>query len=318
MTITVNGGGGPNPVPCEAATTQTNGVAGGISLFAGVFNPLLAIDDDISTASSLVAPVGLLGTTVFQRIGYTTLSNIGDTVRVLLSSPGKLLSLGVLSNITIGTYAGNTNNNDAMSLGNALIRLELLSGSSEALISFVPTKQFDKVDIRLNSGIVGALASINVNYVQRVLVAPTVAASDVSACLNQPALLTVLNPKAGLIYKWYDAAGVYQAGKDGTTFTTPVITANTTYYVTSNTASGCASAKTPVTVTVTLPPITPVLASPTVNTCSGSDVVLAVSNPLSGITYKWYNSAGVYQTGKDGPTFTITGVTAATTYSVEA
>ncbi|RYY52672.1 MAG: T9SS type B sorting domain-containing protein, partial [Chitinophagaceae bacterium] len=318
VTITVNGGGGPNPVPCEAATTQTNGVTGGISLFAGVFNPLLAIDDDSRTASSLVAPVGLLGTTVFQRIGFTTLSNIGDTVRVLLSSPGKLLSLGVLSNITIGTYAGNTNNNDAVSLGNALIRLELLSGSNEALISFVPTKQFDKVDIRLNSGLVGALASINVNYVQRVLVTPTVVASNVTACLNQSAVLTVQNPKAGLIYKWYDAAGVYQAGKDGTTFNTPAITANTTYYVTANTANGCASAKTAVTVTVTLPPATPVLASPTVNTCSGSDVVLAVSNPISGVTYKWYNSAGVYQAGKDGPTFTITGVTAATTYSVEA
>jgi len=318
--ITINvTGGGPNPVPCEAPTAQVNGVTG-IALLAGVFNPQLAIDNDTKTASSLVMPVGLLGASVYQRLTFASLSNIGDTVRVLLTAPGKLLSLGLLSNIRVGTYNNNTDNNDGVALNNALIRLELLSGNTAALISFVPTKQFDKVEVRLNSGLAGALTTVDLNYAQRVAVAPEVVASNVTACATQTAVLTVKNPKAGITYKWYNSAGVYLSGKDGVTFTTPVLTASTKYFVEANTASGCSSYRTAVNVTVTPTPQTPALVSANINTCAGNSVILEISNPLVGVTYKWYNSAGVYQAGKDGVTFTVANVTgpAALTYSVEA
>lgn len=317
VTITVNGGGGPNPVPCEAPIAQVNGVTG-IALLAGVFNPQLAIDNDTRTASSLVMPVGLLGASVYQRLTFANLSNVGDTVRVLLTAPGKLLSLGLLSNIRVSTYNNNTSNNDGVSLNDPLIRLELLSGNSAALISFVPTQQFDKVEVRLNSGLAGALTTVDLNYAQRIAVAPEVISSNVVACATQTAVLTVKNPKPGITYKWYDATGVYQAGKDGVTFTTPVLTTSTRYFVEANTASGCTSYRTPVNVTVTPTPQTPVLVSAAINTCAGNTVVLEVKNPLMGVTYKWYNSTGVYQTGKDGVRFTIAGVAGTTTYSVEA
>ncbi|WP_316837630.1 gliding motility-associated C-terminal domain-containing protein [Pedobacter nutrimenti] len=317
VTITVNGGGSPNPVPCEAASTQTNGVTG-VALLAGVFNPALAIDNDTKTGSSLVMPVGALNASVYQRLGFNNLSSIGDTVRISLTSPGKLLSVGLLSSIQIGTYNGNTNNNDALAINNPLIHLELLSGNTEALISFVPTKQFDKVEVNLNSGLAGVLNTVDVNYAQRIAVAPEVTASNVTTCINQTATLTVKTPVSGITYKWYNATGTYQAGKDGTSFTTPALTANTKYYVEANTASGCTSYRTPVTVTVTPAPAVPVLVSPTINTCSGNTVTLEVSNPVTGVTYKWYNAGGVYQAGKDGATFTILNFTTNTTYTVEA
>jgi gliding motility-associated-like protein len=317
ITINVSGPGTPNPVPCEAPTLQNNDVAG-VALLSGVFNPLLAIDNDTKTASSLVMGVGALNASVYQRVGFTTLSNIGDTVRVLLSAPGKLLSAGLLSGIRVSTYNGNTPNNDGLSLSDPLIRLELLSGNSEALVSFVPAKQFNYIEVRLNSGIVGALSTVDLNYAQRVVVAPEVASANVTACANATTTLAVQNPKAGITYKWYNAAGVYQAGKDGTSFVTPALTTNTRFFVEANTASGCASYRTPVNVSVTQPPIVPVLVSPTINTCTGSDVVISVSNPITGITYKWYNAADQYQVGKDGPAFTVTGVTGATSYKVEA
>jgi gliding motility-associated-like protein len=318
VTINVSGPGTPNPVPCEAPTLQNNDVVNGIALLSGVFNASLAIDNDTKTASSLVLGVAALNASVYQRVGFTTLSNIGDTVRVLLSAPGKLLSVGLLSSIRVSTYNGNTPNNDGLSLNDPLIRLELLSGNSEALVSFVPTKQFNYIEVRLNSGVVGALSTVDLNYAQRVVVAPEVASPNVTACANTTTTLTVQNPKAGITYKWYNAAGTYQAGKDGTSFVTPVLTANTRFFVEANTASGCASYRTPVNVTVTLPPTVPVLVSPTINTCTGSDVVISVSNPITGIIYKWYNAADQYQAGKDGPTFTVTGVTGTTSYKVEA
>jgi gliding motility-associated-like protein len=316
VTITVNGGG-PNPIACEAPTTQENGVDG-VALLAGVFNPLLAIDNDAKTGSSLVMPVGLLGASVYQRVGFTTLSNVGDTVRVSISAPGKLLSVGLLSNIMIGTYNGNASNGDGVPLNDQLVRIELLSGNTEALVTFVPTKRFNKIEVRLNSGLAGVLSTVDFNYAQRVVVAPVVTAQNVTICANQTATLAVQTPLPGITYKWYNEAGAYQTGKDGATFTTPALSANTKFYVEAVTASGCTSYRTSVNVIVTPAPTTPVLVNATINSCVGNQVTIEVSNPLVGVTYKWYDGNGVYQSGKDGVTFTTTVGAAQTTYSVDA
>ncbi|PYF70025.1 Ig-like domain-containing protein [Pedobacter nutrimenti] len=317
VTITVNTGGVPNPVPCEAPTTQTNDVINGIALLSGVFNPELAIDNDTQTGSSLLMPVGLLGASVYQRVGFTSLSNVGDTVRVLLSAPGKLLSLGVLSNIQLSTYNGNTSNNDAMTLNNSLIQLQLLSGNSQALISFVPTAAFDKVQVSLNSGVAGVLTSVNLNYVQRVVVAPTLSASTIAACATQTVQLQVSNPNPGITYTWYDATGSTVIGT-GATITSPVLTATTKFFVEAKTASGCTSYKTPLNVTVAAAPNQPVLASSTVNACTGAGVVLTVSNPQTGVIYIWKdNSNTVVQSGP-ASTYTTPPIIGTTTYTVTA
>jgi len=317
VTVTVDGAGSSNPVPCEAATTQTNGVIG-VALLAGVSNPGLAIDNDTQTASTLLMPVGAVGASVYQRLAFNNVSNVGDTVRVLISSPGRLLSAAILGNVEISTLNGGTSNNDAIATNNALINIQLLSGSTQALLTFVPTLVFNEVEVRLNSGLIGALTSVNVNYAQHVLAAPQIVSANVTACIGQTATLTVQNPKANLTYKWYDATGVYQTGKDGVSFITPALTADTKYFVAASDATGCPSYKTAVNVTTTPLAAVPELLFPTVNTCAGNDVILEIKNPIAGVTYKWYDAANVYQVGKDGTSFTVTAVTANTSYSVEA
>ncbi len=317
ITINVDNGGVPNPVPCEGAVAETNGV-NGIALLAGVANSGLAIDNNTQTASTLLMPVGALNASVYQRLTFGSAGNIGDAVKVLISSPGKLLSLALLGNVELSTLNGGVNNNDGVTLGGALISLELLSGNTQALVTFMPTKPFDAVEIKLNSGILGALTSIGINYAQHVIAAPEVTSANATACLNQTTTLSVKNPKANLTYKWYDATGVYQTGKDGVSFTTPALAANTKYFVAASSSTGCVSAKTEINVTITPAPVAPVLLSNDVTTCSGNSVQLQVKDPVVGITYKWYDAGGVYQTGKDGTTFTIASVTANTTYSVEA
>lgn len=316
VTITVDNSL-PSPVPCEAAIAETHGVTG-VALLSAIFNPQLAIDNDTRTGSSLVMPVGLLGASVYQRLGFGSVSSAGDTVKVLLNAPGKLLTLGLLSSIQVGTYNGATNNNDAVSINNTLINLELLSNNSQALISFVPTAAFDQVEVRLNAGLAGVLSTVDVNYARRVLVAPKLVVASPAICSGQTAALAVNNPNAALTYKWYTVAIGGTSVFTGTTFTTPALTANTTYYLEGSNASGCASVRTKVIVTVAPAPVVPELVSTTINTCPGTNVTLEVKNPLTGIVYKWYDNAGVYQANKDGVTFTVNNVTVATSYSVEA
>ncbi|MBB2149771.1 Ig-like domain-containing protein [Pedobacter gandavensis] len=314
VTINVNNGGNPNPVPCEAAISETNGVIG-VALLSGVFNPQLAFDNDTQTGSSLLMPVGALGAYVYQRLNFGSISTVGDTVKVLLNTPGKLLSLGLLSNIQVGTYNGATSNNDAVEISNNLVSLQLLSNDTQALLTFVPTVPFDQVEVRLNSGLAGVLSSVNLNYAQRVMVAPILTVQNPTACANQALTLSVLNPNPSLSYKWYDATGATVLST-GPSFS-PTVTANTIFYVSANTAT-CTSYKTKVSVTVTSIPDAPTLLAANVETCSGSDVVLTVKDPINGVTYRWYDSNNVLQAGKDGPTFTIQNVTVNATYSVEA
>ncbi|WP_145859377.1 Ig-like domain-containing protein [Pedobacter suwonensis] len=290
VTITVDGNGSPNPVPCEAATTQVGGVTG-VALLSGVFNPTLAIDNDTQTASSLVMPVGALGASVYQRVGFGSLSKVGDTVRVLVSSPGKLLSLSLLGNASITSYVGANSNGDSKLLNDNLLNIQLLSGNAQALITFVPTNVFDGVEVRLNSGVLGALTSINLNYAQRILVAPAVASANVTACVGQTAQLEVSNPSASLTYRWYDASGTYLTGKDGIIFTTPVLTGDTKFYVAAVSATGCISYKTFINVTTNPAPVAPDLLSASVNTCPNTSVTLQVKNPIAGTTYNWYDTA---------------------------
>lgn len=313
VTITVNGTGTPTPIPCEVASTQINGVTG-VALLAGVSNAGLAIDNDAQTASSLVMPVGALGASVYQNLYFGSLSNVGDTLKVLVSFPQSLASVAVLNNISITTYNGTNTNNDAVFLDNSLLNIRLLSGNTQALITLIPTLPFDGARLSLNSGVLGALTSVNLNYMQRALLAPQVVSSNVSGCAGLTAVLQVQNPITGLTYRWFDAS--LNPLVDGPTFTTPALTADTKFYVAIVSASGCVSAKTVVNVTVQPAPILPELLSPTVSACAGSTIVLQVKNPVNGITYKWYDVNGI-SAGPDGTTLIVTPVSS-TTYTVEA
>ncbi|MFF5383553.1 putative Ig domain-containing protein [Pedobacter suwonensis] len=317
VTIIVDGNGSPNPVPCEAATTQVGGVTG-VALLAGVFNPTLAIDNDTQTASSLVMPVGAVGASVYQRVGFGSLSKVGDTVRVLVSSPGKLLSLSLLGNASITSYVGANSNGDSKLLNDNLLNIQLLSGNTQALITFVPTNVFDGVEVRLNSGVLGALTSINLNYAQRILVAPTVASGNVTACVGQTAQLEVSNPSASLTYRWYDATGTYLTGKDGIIFTTPILTGDTKFYVAAVSATGCVSYKTAVNVVTNPAPVAPDLLSASVNTCPNTSVMLQVKNPIAGTTYNWYDTATSATVLFTGDNFTTPLIAADRSYFVAA
>lgn len=312
-TITVNGVGAPVTIPCEVAATQTNGISG-VALFSGVINAGLAVDNDAQTASSLVMPAGALGASVYQNLYFGSLSNVGDTLKVLVSFPQSLASVGVLDNISITTYNGANSNNDATLLNNALLNVKLLSGNTQALITIIPTVAFDGARLSINSGTAGVLTSVNLNYMQRALLAPQVTAANVSGCAGLSSSLSVLNPIAGVTYRWFDAA--QNALFDGPVFATPTLTADTKYFVAIVSTSGCVSPRTEVDVTVQSAPGTPELLSATVSACAGLPIILQVKNPLNGITYKWYDVNG-NSAGPDGTTLTVTPL-GNTTYTVQA
>ncbi|WP_089891283.1 Ig-like domain-containing protein [Chitinophaga arvensicola] len=311
---------GPDPGPCEGAATQTIG-GSGLLILGNVYNPALAVDGSLSTGSSLVINLGALNAQVWERVKFNGVSAPGDTVRVWLSNPSQVLSAALLGGVQLTTYNGATPG-DSLAVNNPLIKLTLLSSKKQAILEFVPTKPFDGVEVKLKSGILGALTTVDFNYAQRALAAPNVKAASVTACAGSTATLEVLAPVTGVTYRWYNSKGVYLTGKDGVSFTSGALTADTSFFVEAFRNNCASSGRTKVDVKVVAAPAAPVVRAANVEVCAGSDALLAINNPVKGYSYAWYNVANggtrLNPVPDSGLTFIVKNVTAQATYYVEA
>ncbi|MGN6397302.1 MAG: PKD-like domain-containing protein [Mucilaginibacter sp.] len=137
-------------------------------------------------------------------------------------------------------------------------------------------------------------------------------AANVTTCSGSPATVVA---SGGGSYAWYSVQTGGTPVATTQAFTTPPLTANTTYYV-ERTVNGCISARTSVTVS-----INPVPAAPSVsgnlNVCSGSGTTLTASGP-AGSTFQWFDAATGGNQVKAGTTFTTPALTANTTYYVQS
>ncbi|GGH15836.1 gliding motility-associated C-terminal domain-containing protein [Mucilaginibacter phyllosphaerae] len=307
-----------NPVPCDAAISQTNNTSGLLCVLCGISNPNGSIDDNRNTFTQLNVPVGLVGGYAEQILRFANTGRSGDSVIVELGVPGALASVGVLSQISLATYNGATFNNDRANLNGALITVNLLSGTSRFRVAFKANADFDRIEIRLNSGVAGVLSALNIYDAAQVVPAPVVAAPGVTACQGTQTTLTATVP-AHVTVKWYTTAQGGSPIATGATFNTPVLNASTTYYAeASRTADGCTqTTRTPVTVNVTPTPAPPVVNTPAVTVCSGQPATFT-ANAVAGVTFAWYTTP----TGGT-PVFTgnpfITGpLTATAIYYVQA
>lgn len=130
------------------------------------------------------------------------------------------------------------------------------------------------------------------------LVAPT--ATGTSICSNSSASLTATSAQTGSILKWYDVATGGSSLFTGSSFTTPVLTAATSYWV-QDSVSGCpAGPRTEVIVTVS--GVAPTVdAGPDQTICAGTSTSLTATGTG---TFSWDNS--VFQAMPFTPTVTTT------------
>ncbi len=146
--------------------------------------------------------------------------------------------------------------------------------------------------------------------------APSVV-SPVTICPNSPANLQVQPITTGFTYAWYSASTGGTALANGSTYTTPVLSANQTYYAEAISNNGCVSTtRSPVQVNIDPPPAAPTATSP-VNICPATPATLQVQNPQAGITYQWYASPGGTVLAA-GTSYTTNPLSAASTFYVTA
>jgi hypothetical protein len=322
---------GTGAVACNTAVDELHGISSnllnlGVSAgVGGVDNPQNAIDGNLTTASTLNAGIGVVGGFAQQTVIFSNTSVIGDSVRLTMALPQALIDAGVLANISILTYNGNTSNNDPHTFNDALLSLRLLDltgPTRKVTVTYAPTAVFDRIQLRLGSGIASLLSSLNLYEAQRVIPRPVIkfnntVTNNVQTCAGS-AVTLVANAVPNTIFRWYDAPTGGTLLTTGANYTSPNLTANTTYYVEAMRA-GCtdASDRTPVTVTVNAIPIAPVVVNSAITVCQGSPATFAAQT-VAGITVNWYAAPTGGTPLFSGDSFTTPALTATTTYYAEA
>lgn len=279
------------PVPCDAATTQTTAV-NGICIGCSVDSAALAVDADATTASELHVIAGLAGASVQQTFIFPFTADAGDTVAIPVTFPVGVADVSVVSSLQAASYNGATFNNDRATVsGTGPVQLQLLTGGTTGVIKFVPAQSFDRVELRLNSGLATLLSAVHVQYAQRIKPTPTTSADTVAICAGQQATLVATAP-SNATFKWYNTPTGGTALFVGATYQTPVLTDSTIYYAESVSNTGCAaSIRKPVVVNVIPAQAAPAVTDTLVTICSGTTATLSVQNAQTGITYNWYTSA---------------------------
>jgi len=298
----------------EANSQQTT--QNGVCLLCASSNQNNSVDGNSATAARLTLPVGLLNGYIQQTLQFNNPGKAGDIVDVELELPGGIADLSLLGAVSLATYNGATYNNDRVSTNNnALVTLQLLSGN-RFRASIVAGANFDRVEIRLG-GLVSALTNLDIYQATYRYKAPAITGNATPICGTQTATLTAAT-SLGETIKWYDALTGGNLLASTAAYTTPALTANTTYYV-ELTRNGCVnSERNPVLVTVNNPvaPAT-VVASP-LNLCSGESTTITIQSPVAGTTYNWYDAASGGNLVFTGTAFATPALTVTTTYHVEA
>ena len=233
------------------------------------------------------------------NVNGNTSIQVCDNSSFSLNCTGQATGTGITSNWQIGTSAGGPFSD--------------ISGASAATFSTSTTAtRYYRYRVTCSSSGLSSYSNVlTVTY--STISNPTVSNQTISC--GQTATLTASGAPIGGDYMWYsDATGTTQVGT-GATFTTPILTVTTTYYVRSKLGL-CNSALVPVTVTVNITVASPTASGQTIS-CNQTATLTASGAPTGG-SYTWYsNSTGTIQVGA-GSSFTTPVLTSSITYYVAA
>ncbi|MET4543352.1 hypothetical protein ABIE26_000657 [Pedobacter africanus] len=281
----------------------TNGV--------NVSTPERAIDGSRTTFSTLTP--GALLSSANQNFYFSSPSNTTDEVKMTISAPAAVLSVGLLNNVTVSAYNGSSTTAVwTAGLGNLLSAdlLGLLSNATPITFSVAPGIAFDRVTINFGS-VLNLFSNLYVHEIERTPQKPLFTPAtlqNVTACPDVSTILAPDVPAAGNTFKWYDAATDGTLLSTGNSYTVnPIV--NTTYYV-ATAKSGCSNESTRVPVTVTVNTINGGVIAANQTICSNS--IPAAFTSTTAATVNAGGSAATYQWQKSTDNIAFTNINLAT------
>ncbi len=265
------------------------------------------------------------GTSIFTGASFTTPSISVTTTYYVASNSGSCTSNRVPVTATINSIPAITSTTPASRCDTGTVTL-MATASSGTLSWFnVPTggtalgtgTSFTTPVISATTNFYvesnnGSCTSTRVKVIASVNDTPSITATTPASRCGSGTVTLGATASAGTL-RWFASATGGSILATGVSFTTPVLTATTTYYVQATNA-GCTSGRTAVVATInTLPLITNTTPA---SRCGAGTVTLTATASTG--TLSWFNSATGGTALGTGTSFTTPSITTTTSYYVEA
>ncbi|PBI94503.1 Molybdenum cofactor biosynthesis protein F [Flavobacterium sp. ACN2] len=286
--------------------TDINLPIGAATALIGVSDAWNVADNDVTTFATMYSGVGVAAAADLT-VQFKTPSVLSDTLRIVVSKPGSLLSVNLLTGFSIQRYLGNVAVGAPIQNTSTLLSIKLLPGNSLAMVLVSsPTEIYDRVRIRLG-GVAGVLDFLRVHTVERTANTTVIGAdpqNKITVCPGSEIELEIPEVACST-YRWYDAETGGNLVASGPTFTLPDnLTAGIYKYYIQPVRYGCENyARGEVTVEVKASAPVNALTDITLNggtatsICSASGTVILATG-LSGTpvltnpVYHWYSFNG--------------------------
>ncbi|WP_029269575.1 T9SS C-terminal target domain-containing protein [Flavobacterium sp. KJJ] len=307
---------------------------GAVTAAVGVSDAWNVADNDVTTFATMYSGLNVLSASDLM-VEFKTPSVVSDTLRIVVSKPGLLLDVNLLTGFTIQRYLGNVAVGAPIQNTSTLLSLRLLPGNTMAMVLVSsPSESYDRIRIRLG-GVASVLDLLRVHTVERVGNTKVIGSdptNKIAVCPGSDITLQIA-PEACADYKWYDTLTGGTALATGSTFTVPSTLAAGIYkYYVQPVRYGCESyARGLVTVEVKASSPENLITNITLNgaasttICSPTGTVtlttsLNTTETITNPVYHWYSFDGTTSqpiAGATGSSLTVNGLTAGTyTYYV--
>jgi hypothetical protein len=300
--------------------SQTNSEGGILCVGLNVDSPENAYDNlGLSTFATLTNAVGV-GCFVEETLTLNQTLQAGDQILIYLGTGSGLLDVGLLSNVSLQAKLSGVNVGSRTALNSPLLNLSLLAGINIGYVTYTVTAPTNQIQIQVG-GLLSLLVNLRLYDVRLQFAAPAITGGTSQTICSGTAATLIAVPQSGTTVAWYDSATSTAALATTNTFTTPVLTATTTYYIGVSRANGCESnQRIPVVLTVANP-VAPAISSTGTSICSAGatqQTTLSVVNPIPGTTYNWYDVASGGTSLASGTSYSPTVSVGTTTFYVEA
>ncbi|MCD9576438.1 immunoglobulin domain-containing protein, partial [Flavobacterium soyae] len=188
----------------------------------GVSDAWNVADNDIATFATMYSGAGALAAADLT-VEFKTPSVVSDTLRIVVSRPGSILSVNLLNGFTIQRYLGSVAVGAPIDNSSPSFSSNLLPGNTMAMVLVSsPTESYDRVRIRLG-GTVGVLDLLRIHTVERAANTTVIGAdpdNKITVCPGADITLQIPE-EACSTYIWYDAPTGGTALATGITYTVP-------------------------------------------------------------------------------------------------
>lgn len=300
-------------VPLEGCTpltvVTTNTSTGGNLSYQWYIDGVLTYTTVTIPNQVFTAPAGNAPVNHTIRLRVSNHCGVDDTIVTIVVHP---LVVAIVTPITSTICEGSSITFTQSSLGDQLTYLWDFGNGNTSTSATPPAQTYPTAGnftvLLTVTGYCGTDTATAFVHVNPIPVTPTVPGASI--CSGTSTTLTAIAP--GGTYQWFNAPTGGTLLQTGASYTTPVLTATTDYYV-QTTVLGCVSPRTLVTVIVNPTPVAPTAIGTTI--CAGDSATLNATAP--GGTYEWYNAASGGTLLQTGASYTTPPLLTTTTYYVQ-